>query len=600
MSKIKVMDELLSNKIAAGEVVEKCVSIVKELVENSIDAQATEIKIMLKESGIREIKIIDNGIGMDSTDCLLAFQRHATSKLYTADDLFNINSLGFRGEALPSIASVSEVVLKTCQNNIGTLVHIKGGKVIEHTSCEARVGTTITVSNLFYNTPARLKHLSSIYSELAAITDYVNKMALSYPKVKFKLTNDEKELLNTDGSGNLLKVINAIYGIDITKKMLSVCTNNDDYQVEGYISMPEVNRASRNYMTTLVNGRVVKNTSLNKCINEAYSSFKEDSRYPIVVLTITTDPSLIDVNVHPSKLDIKFSNFDELKEMISNMIKTTIKKKILIPKIEMNEEPTSKVNYENLSLNLERNIVSESENSNEFDIDYQTKLTNLVNFNYDENNNIEKILETDNYIEEVKDSENKLPELYPVGLALGTYIVCENELGVYLIDQHAAQERINYEKYSYYLSHPNNNTVDLLVPIVVELPTNEYLIIKKNLEIIENLNISIEEFGTNSYRITSHPTWFPKSNPDKVIRNIIDEIIKEEHNFNLAKFNDHLAATIACKASIKANTRITIEDMESIIDQLRKCENPFNCPHGRPTIIEFTKYELEKMFKRSI
>ena len=591
MSKIKVMNELLSNQIAAGEVVEKCVSVVKELVENSIDAKSTEITIYLKEAGIREIKVIDNGIGMDPSDAILAFERHATSKLFTSDDLFNINSLGFRGEALPSIASVSEIELKTCQDNIGTFIHIKGGKVLSNTKCEARKGTTIIVSKLFYNTPARLKHLSSIYAELAHITDYINKMALSYPNVKFRLINDEKELLNTDGKGNLLKVINSIYGIDITKKMIKVSGENDDYKIEGYISMPEVNRSSRNYMTTIVNGRVVKNTYLNKTINEAYSSFKEDTRYPIVVLIIETDPTLIDVNIHPSKQDIKFSNFEELKDLIYNMIRNTIKTKLLIPKIEIKEEPSQI--YENVSLNLERDSIKEENN---VDNDYKTKLSNQINFNYDENTNIED----NNYIEEVKEAKNKLPELYPVGLVHGTYIVCENELGMYLIDQHAAQERINYEKYSYYLSHPKDNIISPIVPIVIDLPINEFLLIKKNIDIIKNLNIEIDEFGTNSYRITSHPTWFPKNNPDKVIRNIFDEVLKEEKDFELAKFHDHLAATMACKASIKGNTRITVDDMESIIDQLRNCENPFNCPHGRPTIIEFTIYELEKMFKRSV
>lgn len=592
MSKIKVMDELLANKIAAGEVVEKCVSIVKELVENSIDAKATEIKIELKEAGIREIKVIDNGIGMDHEDAILAFQRHATSKLYSVDDLFNISSLGFRGEALPSIASVSEVLLKTCKDEVGTLVHIKGGHIVEDTMCEARTGTSITVSNLFYNTPARLKHLSSIYSELANISDYVNKMALSYPNVKFRLINDEKELLNTDGTGNLLKVIKAIYGVDVTKKMLSVSSSNDDYKVDGYISMPEVNRSSRNYMTTLVNGRVIKNMSLNKAINDSYSNFKEDTRYPIVVLNITTDPSLIDVNVHPSKLDIKFSNFDDLKELIRNMIIDKIKSKLLIPKIEV-KEIIPKTRYENLSLNLEREVIKEEENT--YRANYQEQLTNLVNFN-DTTNEEGSISD----VEDIKEENNKLPELYPVGLALGTYIVCENELGVYLIDQHAAQERINYEKYLELLSNPTKNTIDTIVPIVIELPMNEFLIIKKNIAILENLNIKLEEFGSSSIRITSHPTWFNRSNPDKIIRSIFEYIIKEEKNFNLAKFNNHLAATIACKASIKANTRITIEDMESIINQLRQCNNPFNCPHGRPTIIEFTIYELEKMFKRSI
>ena len=587
MSKIKVMDELLSNQIAAGEVVERCVSIVKELVENSIDAKSSEIKIYLKEAGLREIKIIDNGIGMDKNDALLAFERHATSKLYTKDDLFNINSLGFRGEALPSIASVSEVELKTCQENIGTLIHIKGGKILENKECEARVGTTITVTNLFYNTPARLKHLGNYYTELAHITDYINKIALSYPNIKITLNNDEKELLNTDGKGNLLKVINSIYGTEITKKMIKVSSSNDDYKIEGYISMPEVNRASRNYMTTIVNGRVIKNTILNKCINDAYSSYKEDTRYPIVVLLINTDPSLIDVNIHPSKQDIKFSNFEELKQLINNTIKDAIKDKLLIPKIEIKEETEEK--YENYTLNLERDIVKEE--TNNYNNEYNEKIENLINFNNKEE---------DKYIEEIKEEKNKLPELYPVGLVHGTYIICENEKGMYLIDQHAAQERINYEKYSYFLSHPSNNTIDMVVPIIIELPSNEYLIIKNNIDIIKNLNIEIEEFGTNSYRITSHPTWFPKNKGEQVVRNIFEQIIKEENNFNLAKFNDHLAATMACKASIKGNTRITIEDMESILNQLRVCNNPFNCPHGRPTIIEFTTYELEKMFKRSI
>ena len=591
MGKIKIMDELLANKIAAGEVVERCVSIVKELVENSVDAKSSEIFIYLKEAGLREIKVIDNGIGMDKDDAMLAFGRHATSKLYNADDLFNINSLGFRGEALPSIASVSDVVLKTCQDKEGTLIHIKGGKVISNTMCEARLGTSITVSSLFYNTPARLKHLSSYYTELAHITDYVNKMALSYPNIKFKLINDEKELLVTDGSGNLLKVIKAIYGIDIAKKMMRVSSSNDDYKVDGYVSLPEVNRASRNYMSTLVNGRVVKNASINKTINDAYSSFKEDSRYPIVVLNIDADPSLIDVNIHPSKLDIKFSNFDDLKSLIYNMIRNEIKKKLLIPKIEIKSEEEEEITYENLSLSLERdNVISDSD----IDDDYKARLSNLVNFNYGDE------IEEKEYVEDVESNKDKLPELYPVGLVHGTYIVCENELGMYLIDQHAAQERINYEKYSYYLSHPNKTTIEMIVPIVIELPQDEFLIIRKNIDIIKNLNIDIEEFGTNSYRITSHPTWFPRNNPDKVMMHIFEQVIREEKNFELAKFHDHLAATMACKASVKGNTRITINDMESIISQLRECDNPFNCPHGRPTIIEFTTYELEKMFKRSI
>ena len=589
MSKIKVMDELLANKIAAGEVVEKCVSIVKELVENAIDAKSDIIKIELKEAGLREIKVIDNGIGMDENDAVLAFQRHATSKLYSDDDLFAISSLGFRGEALPSIASVSEVVLKTCQNDIGHLVHIKGGTILESTKCEARVGTSITVSNLFYNTPARLKHLSSIYSELANVVEYVNKIALSYPSIKFILKNDDKELLNTDGSGNLLKVIKTIYGADVAKKMLKIEASNGDYNVSGYVSLPEVNRSSRNHMTTIVNGRVVRNASLNKVINDAYSSFKEDTRYPISVILIDTDPSLIDVNIHPSKQDIKFSNFDDLKELVSSSIVKEIRTKLLIPKIEIKENIIPK--YENLSLNLERNIVEEEPS------EYTKALSDKINFNDDEN--VEEEINNYEYVEEVKE-DNKLPELYPIGLFLGTYIGCQNEKGIYLIDQHAAQERINYEKYLYMLSHPNNNTIKPLFSIIIELPMNDFIIIKENVDILNKLNIKVEEFGISSFRIIEHPTWFPKNNEDKIIRNIFELIISNEKNFSFEKFNDSLAATIACKASVKGNTNITMEAMESIINDLRKCNNPFNCPHGRPTIISFSTYELEKMFKRSM
>ena len=597
MNKIRVMSELLSNKIAAGEVVEKVVSIVKELVENSVDAKSTSIKINLKEAGLREISVIDNGIGMSSEDATLAFQRHATSKLYTDDDLFNINSLGFRGEALPSIAAVSEVVLKTCEDEVGTLVHIKGGKILKVAPSESRIGTEITVTNMFYNTPARLKHLRSPYAELANVVEYINKMALSYPNIKFKLTNDENEILNTDGSGNLLKVIKSIYGLEVAKRMLEIKASNDDYVIEGYISLPEVTRANKNHMSILVNGRVIKNQFLNKIINDSYSSFKEDTRYPIVVIKINTDPSLIDVNIHPSKQDIKFSNFEYLKELIENTIINTLKTKILIPKIETKEQK-SEVTYQNLSLNLDRNNIIKNNNENiEYDKDKE-KLNNLVNYISEPNNELDNEEVKEEYIEEI--INEKLPELYPIGLALGTYIVCENEKGIYLIDQHAAEERVNYERNSYLLSHPSNNVISPLVPIVITIPNNEYIKIKENIDILKELNFTIEEFGINSYRVISHPTWVPKGHEEEIVKRIFEEILNKGKDFTLAKFRDNLAKLISCKMSVKANTRITREAQEEIINKLRKCNNPYNCPHGRPTIIHFTIYELEKMFKRSI
>ena len=599
MANIRVMSDLLANKIAAGEVVERCLSVVKELVENSVDAKSDEIKVELIESGLRSIKVIDNGSGMDKDDAILAFQRHATSKLYSEDDLFSISSLGFRGEALPSIASVSEVELKTSSNGVGTYVHIKGGNIIEVKESDLAKGTSFTITNLFYNTPARLKHLSSSYAELANIVEYVHKMALSYPNIKFILVNDGRELFNTSGDGNLLKVINAIYGINVVKKMIKIDNKNNDYEISGYISLPEVNRSSKNYISTLVNGRVVKNYQLSKIINESYSTFKEDTRYPIVVINIKTDPSLLDVNIHPSKLDIKFSNIDELIKLIQITIINTLKDKLLIPKIEVPTSDKVEIKYENMSLDLNRTV-------NEEDTAYTSKLSDLVNFNNqdniedlsditDENELLNKITEVEN-----QEENKKLPELYPIGLALGTYIVCQNELGVYLIDQHAAKERINYEIVLYNLSHPNNNVMTPLIPINIELPLNEYLIIKQNIEILNKINIQVEEFGSSSFRVISHPTWINKGFEVQTIKHIFEMIVRDEKNFSLERFIDNVAKMVSCKMSIKGNTRINIEEMESLINDLRKCNNPFNCPHGRPTIIHFTIYELEKMFKRSI
>ena len=602
MSKIRVMDEILANKIAAGEVVERIVSIVKELVENSIDANSDEIKIELIESGLREIKITDNGIGMDNMDAHNAFLRHATSKIYNDDDLFNISSLGFRGEALPSIAAVSDVELRTCfkDNEVGTYIHIKGGKIIEEDSSDGRIGTSFRITNLFYNTPARLKHLASSYSELSNVVDYVNKIALSYPNIKFRLVNDGKELLNTDGSGNILKVIKNIYGLDVTKRMIEVEGCNEDYNIYGYISLPEVTRSSRNHMTTIVNGRVVKNSTLYKSINEAYSNYKEDTRYPVCVLIIETDPSLLDVNIHPSKLDIKFSNFDELNSLIKNMINKALKDKMLIPSINVNNVIPSK-KYENLTLDIDRNNVV-----NESVLEYKSKLEDLINFKNEDGLNIgidtnfDEVNEEISEVKIIEDDSKKLPELYPVGLLLGTYIVCENENGIYLIDQHAAKERVNYEKMSYVLAHPNDNTISPIVPIVIELPMNEYLILKENIDILDKLNIEIEEFGTSSFRIVSHPTWFINGKEEDIVKQIIELILVKEKNFSLEKFNDNLAKMVSCKMSIKANTYIDKPSMETLINDLRKCKNPYNCPHGRPSIIHFSIYELEKMFKRSI
>ena len=585
MSKIKIMDAVLANKIAAGEVVERCASVVKELVENSIDAKSSEIKIDLIDSGTRSIQVIDNGVGMDKEDAILAFNRHATSKLQTEDDLFHIHTLGFRGEALSSISSVSEVILKTCNQQVGTEVKIEGGKVIYVEPCESRKGTKIEINNLFYNTPARLKHMKSLYTELASITDYVNKIALSYPNIKFTLINNNNVLLNTDGSGNLLKVIHAIYGLNITKKMIEVHGENNDYEISGYISLPEIHRSNRNGMITLVNGRVVRNIELNHVINDSYHSYKPDNRYPIVVLNIETDPTLIDVNIHPTKMDVKFSKMPELLELVENMIKDKLTTKTLIPHIEVPEEKKSRPEYIEQTLQLER-----VEEKTEI---YTTK-EEIVLEDENPNKSFEEIIE-----EKEEEPKERLPELYPVGLVHGTYIICQNENGMYMIDQHAAKERVNYEYYKRKLGNPNHDSTSLLLPITIELSNNDFIILKENFQLLENMKFKIEEFGVSSVIIKEHPTWLPKGYEKEAIEKILEIIVQLEKNFSIEKFNESIATMMSCKLAIKANMNITLEEMETLISDLRKCQNPFHCPHGRPTMVYYTKYDLEKMFKRS-
>ena len=579
MANIRVLDDLLANKIAAGEVVEKCASVVKELVENSIDAGSDEIKIDLIDAGTKLIRVTDNGKGMDKSDATICFLRHATSKLKTEEDLYRIDTLGFRGEALPSIASVSDVVLKTSTGDIGTIVHISGGKTISVQNGDSRKGTIMGVSNLFYNTPARLKHLKSLYAELANITDYVNKIALSFPNIKFTLTNNDNIVISTDGRGDLLKTIRDIYGLEVAKGMIEIKISDDDYDVTGYISKPELHRSSRNNMITLVNGRVVRNNEINKVINDAYHGYKPDNRYPIVVINIEVDPSLIDVNIHPTKMDIKFSKLEELKVLIENVIKSKLNKKILIPKVEV-KTPI----YEEQKLELSR--IGEAKPS------YENELFEEIPLEINED------LEEVTLDLEEKETD-RLPELYPVGLVHGTYIVCQNELGMYLIDQHAAKERVNYEYYKEKFGNPIKEKTAMLIPVTVELTGSDNVIFKENIAFMNSLGFKVEEFGINSYIIKEHPTWLLKGYEEEAIKKIIDLIVHFEKDFTIEKFNEAMATMLSCKLSIKANQNITLEEMENLINDLRKCKNPFNCPHGRPTLIFYSNSELEKLFKRS-
>ena len=576
MSKIRVMSENLANKIAAGEVVEKCASVVKELVENSIDAGATNIKVNLIDGGLTSINIIDNGSGMDKEDAVLSFSRHATSKIYKDDDLYFIETLGFRGEALASIASVAEVNLETCSKEIGTHVHIKGGNmdIVEPTS--ARPGTSITITNLFYNTPARLKYLKSEATELNNCVQFIEKLSLSRPDIAFTLTNNDRVVVKTSGSNNLLKTIHEIYGLNVSSNMLEIKASSDDFEITGFVGKPSILKKNRNHFNTIVNGRVVRNNDINRAINDAYNTYKHEGFYPIVVINIETDPTLVDVNIHPTKQDIKMSKIEELTGILYKTIKEALYNNLLIPSA----------------------IVDES--LNKVDIPFTPPSV------YDKDNKVTEVMQTSFDLGTTKSEEEtviknetfKRLKLYPVGQVHGTYIIAENEDGMFILDQHAAHERVNYEMIKKKFAEETPSYTDMLVPLQIELTTSDYEAFMENKGVLEDLGFKIEEFGINTIAFKAHPTWLTKNFEGDNLRTIVDLVITNHKNFNKDRFLDSLAKMVSCKMSVKANEHLSLSEMEGLLNDLVKCDNPYNCCHGRPSIMKFTNYELEKMFKR--
>ena len=583
MSKIRVMSENLANKIAAGEVVEKCASVLKELVENSIDAGSTNIKVILKNGGLNEITVIDNGIGMDPDDAKLAFYRHATSKIYKDDDLYFIETLGFRGEALASIASVSEVVLNTCDGFVGTKVHIKGGELLSVSDAPLRTGTEIHITNLFYNTPARLKYLKSEVTELNNCTQFIEKLALSKPEIAFNLSNNDRLVVKTSGSNNLLKTIHEIYGLNVSSNMLELKCSSDDFLVTGYISKPSILKKNRNHFNTFVNGRIIKNVEINRAINDAYNTYKHEGFYPIVVINIFTDPTLVDVNIHPTKQDIKMSKMEVLTDLIYKEIKKVLYNNMLIPDAVIDE--------------VKKNVK---------DDDSFISLNEVYSTNNDiEDNEIvvnEEIIQTSMDFGKKEDiivnEEFKSLNLYPVGQVHGTYIIAENEDGMFILDQHAAHERVNYEMITKMFKEENVSIIDMLVPMKFELSTSDYIAFMDKKSVLEELGFKIEEFGINTVIIKSHPTWLKSNYEGDNLKYIVDLVIDSSKNFNKDRFLDSLAKMVSCKMSVKANEHLSKMEMEKLLKDLVKCDNPYNCCHGRPSIMKFSNYELEKMFRR--
>lgn len=585
MSKIKVMNEVMANMIAAGEVIEKCASIVKELVENAIDAKATNIRVSLVSGGIAEIKVTDNGVGMDKEDALLAFERHATSKIYKADDLFFIETLGFRGEALASIASVAEVVLETSEGNVGTLVHIKGGEVLEVASAPARKGTTFTVTNLFFNTPARLKYLKSEATEANNSLQFMERLALSRPDIALSLTNNEKILLKTSGSGNLLKTIHEIYGLNVSSNMLEIKAFNDDFEINGFIAKPAVLKKNRNHMHTIVNGRIVRNNDINRAINDAYNTYKHEGFYPVVVININVDPTLVDVNIHPTKQDVKMSKIDSLTNLIYRTIKDTLYENLLIPSAIYEEENNQiKDNFE----------IYKFEGIKEEETNDTSKTTEQMSLAIDTlPEDSKEALDAD-----IKNQEFKNLKLMPIGQVHRTYIIAEDASNMYILDQHAAHERINYEMITKKFHDAKVSVTDMLFPLPFEMNASDYNLFMERKGTLEELGFGIEEFGINTIAIKSHPTWLKEGYEEESIRSIVDLVIASDKKFEKDKFLDSMAKMVSCKMSVKANEDLSKEEMERLLTDLVKCDNPYNCCHGRPSIMKFSSYELEKMFRR--
>lgn len=626
VAKVIQLSDELSNKIAAGEVVERPASVVKELVENAIDAGSTVIEIDIEEAGLASIRVLDNGEGMENEDCKRAFRRHATSKIKDENDLFRVRTLGFRGEALPSIASVSHLEITTSTGEgAGTKLVLQGGNMISESRSSSRKGTEIVVSNLFFNTPARLKYMKTVHTELGNITDVVNRIALAHPEVSIRLRHHGKNLLQTNGNGDVRHVLAAIYGTAVAKKMLPLHVSSLDFEVKGYIALPEITRASRNYMSSVINGRYIKNFPLVKAVHEGYHTLLPIGRHPITFIEITMDPILVDVNVHPSKLEVRLSKETELHDLIRDGIKDVFKQQQLIPSAQLPKKSAPVIKNEQQFITFDEkpaerkvpekapapsyspmklsSVVKESVDAEEELPPLQFDTPPIVDQEQsikvpDVSEEQPETFEQEEYHEEQpQPTSERVPIMYPIGQMHGTYILAQNENGLYIIDQHAAQERIKYEYFREKVGEVEPEVQDMIVPLTFHYSTNEALIIEQHKQELESVGVFLESFGSNSYIVRCHPAWFPKGEEAELIEEIIQQVL-DSKNIDIKKLREEAAIMMSCKGSIKANRHLRNDEIKALLDDLRSTSDPFTCPHGRPIIIHHSTYEMEKMFKR--
>lgn len=604
MGKIERMSPHLANMIAAGEVVERPSSVVKELVENAIDAKSKQIRIYLKNGGLEEIRVSDDGEGMDKEDVLMAFIPHATSKIKTEYDLFRILTLGFRGEAIASIASVSTMNITSSQDGVsGYSVTYKAGVKQKEEITHSNKGTTVTVSGLFFNTPARLKYMKSGKRELSSILFFIDRIAMAHPDLRFSVIHDEKIVFQTSGSSNSKTLVAELYGMDAAKNIMECNYVRDGYKAHFVIIKPQIYRSSKLEITMICNGRYVKNFNVTQATIDAFATYLPIGKYPIAILYFKLDPLLVDVNVHPNKTEVKIAN----EEDVCNSIREEIGKLLY----EEGHIPTRNIN---INPGYEKTTIFD-DGSTMGDMDIQKSFTNIPEIkreyntpkNYDEPK--EAILQEEPKLkyntpleaspkeERKEEIKSSLPYMEYVGSVFGTYLIFENSSGMYLMDQHAAAERINYEKYYAILGEPNQPRTELLLPVTISFTKSEALYVESNLSAFENIGFTLEPIGECDYMIRVVPLWAKLDHLEDIIYDILSKMI-EENKVDVIYFRDHIAKQIACKASIKANHTISNIEADYLYNHLKECKNPYTCPHGRPTIIRFSVKELEEMFER--
>jgi DNA mismatch repair protein MutL len=617
MPNIRIMDEALANQIAAGEVVERPASVVKELVENALDANARTIDIDIVESGLRRIRVSDDGVGMDAEDATLCFERHATSKLQHPRDLFRIRSLGFRGEALPSIAAVSNVELITraeaCE--AGVHVWVKNGTIVRKEPVARNVGTDVIVEDLFYNTPARLKYVKSLQTEFHHISDYVMRMAILRSDVRFRLTHDGKRVFQTLGDGQQTHVMAAVYGTETAKRMIPLKWKNHDYTITGCISAPEINRSSRSHMILFVNGRYIRNYAILNGILRAYHTRLPIHRYPITAISIEMDPVLVDPNVHPNKIEVRFSEEQEVVEAVVQAVKEALAQQVLIPSVNFAKAvPTQAASEERKPATAEKRVVdppklrSEQQawSNRDFYASFQSGLPKEAIDTLYQPPSIIRESATARMVEEPPVEEDpdasrsvpNVPRLRAVAQVLGMYVIAQDEDAMYIIDQHAAHERVLYETFTKRWRDRGVRKLPLLVPYSFELPAQDLLLLEERKEQLDQMGIEVESFGGHSLLVRTVPDIWEGLETQRLVKETIEDWIKGGYYKQPLERIEERIIMKACKAAIKANRWLSMPEMQALCDQLCALENPFSCPHGRPVIIKFSAQDLEKQFKR--